>query len=339
MACYAIPESPLPADLYGANTDTVIGRNVWTSFRQRYLNSGYVLGPAGAMRRMFAEAWRQIEEYPTEDPLDDGSGYTLRAYHGSDQSVFANMYGRQEWAREKLRIKHARPGTKPHTSLLYGSLVDDALDPSFTHEQFNPDLSAGNPYEFGMYLDFWSDFGHQTINSEWDAQWIAYDGRTPAEAQLSGGRMAFDCPARVPGALPEDILLSTLAVEPRRKRSLDEAEDEPSASSPWLERKLYTHVCTSRIPVFRHMNGPKEHREWDWPSIWYQGQARQMLGDLRELLQDAPAKETWEAFKADPGLDVAGGVWTDEGAALGWDDLCPAEYEQELFRDVEGWQK
>lgn len=326
VACYAIPESPLPEDLYGANTDTVIGRNQWHSTRQRYLNSGYILGPIGPMRRMFAEAWKQIEEYPAEDPLDDGSHYTLNVYHGSDQSIFANMYGRQEWAREKLRLKYAPSGTKAHTGTIYGTFVDDALKPSFTHEEFAPDLSQGNPYEFGIYLDFWSDFGHQTINSEWDAQWITYDGQRTGEEQVTG-RMAFDCPTKVPAALPEDILRSSLPVEPR-------GAPPGEGISPWTTRQLYTHLCLERIPVFRHMNGPKEHREWDWPAIWYQKHARGMLDDLKELLKDVPRKETWENFKRDPALDVAGGIWTSEGTALGWDELCPTEYEQELFRDV-----
>jgi len=33
VACYAIPSSPLPDDLYGDNTDTIMGRNKFTSLR------------------------------------------------------------------------------------------------------------------------------------------------------------------------------------------------------------------------------------------------------------------------------------------------------------------
>lgn len=42
IACYPIPESPLPDDVYGANTDTIMGKNKYTSLKQRYLNSGFV---------------------------------------------------------------------------------------------------------------------------------------------------------------------------------------------------------------------------------------------------------------------------------------------------------
>ncbi|RYP07210.1 hypothetical protein DL764_002656 [Monosporascus ibericus] len=328
VACYAIPNSPLPEDLYGGNTDTVIGHNHWSSVRQRFLNSGYVLGPAGAMRRMFAEAWEEIEKWPETDPFDDGQRFSADVYHGSDQSVFALMYGRQEWVREKLRLKHAPPGTKPRTSKVFGSLVDNALSPSFTHEPFDPDLSKGNPYEFGIYLDFWSEFGHQTINSEWDARWITYDKQKSIEEQV-GSRSVWDCPTKVPDVLPDDILNSSLPAE-----LLKPTGSSPNEPSPWLTRPLYTHLCLSQIPIFRHMNGHKEHRENDWPMIWYQPHARAMLNDLNELLGE-PSEQTWQQHKADSTLLIAGGAWTDKGELLKWEQLCPSEYDKEIFRDVE----
>ncbi|RYP41421.1 hypothetical protein DL767_001059 [Monosporascus sp. MG133] len=251
------PNSPLPEGLYGGNTDTVMGHNHWSPVRQRFMNSGYVLGPVDAMHRMFAEAWKEIEERPETDPFDDGQRFSADFYHGSDQSVFALMYGRQEWVREKLRLKHAPPGTKPRTSKVFGK---------------------GNPYEFGIYLDFWSEFGHQTINSEWDAGWITYDKQKPIEEQV-GFRSVWDCPTKVPDVLPDDILNSSLPAE-----LLNDTRSSSEESSPWLTRPLYTHLCLSQIPVFRHMNGHKEHRENDWLMIWYQPKARAMLKDLKELL-------------------------------------------------------
>ncbi|RYP22673.1 hypothetical protein DL765_001523 [Monosporascus sp. GIB2] len=327
VACYAIPNSPLPEDLYGGNTDTSMGHTHWSSVRQRFLNSGYVLGPVGAMRRIFAEAWKEIKEWPETDPFDDGQRFSANVYRGSDQSVFAAMYGRQEWVREKFRLKHAPPGTKPRTSKVFGTFVDNALSPSFTHEPFDPDLSKGNPYEFGIYLDFWSELGHQTINSDWDARWVTYDKQKPVDEQV-GFRSVWDCPTKVPDVLPDDILSSRLPAELLNGTS---SSDEPS---PWLTRPLYTHLCLSQIPVFRHMNGPKEHREIDWPMIWYQPKARAMLKDLKELLGE-PAKKTWQEHKANSTLLIAGGAWTDKGELLKWEQLCPSDYDKEIFRDVQ----
>ena len=131
-----------------------------------------VAGRVGALRREFAEASGLIEDgnpqHAPEHFPDDGAHWPDNQYGGSDQSVFANMYGRQEWVRERLRLKYARPGTKARTSQIFGTCIDDAVSPSFTHEKFDPDLSVGNPCEFGIYLDVWSHFGDQTMNSEWD---------------------------------------------------------------------------------------------------------------------------------------------------------------------------
>ncbi|RYO81244.1 hypothetical protein DL766_005335 [Monosporascus sp. MC13-8B] len=250
VACYAIPNSPLPEDLYGGNTDTSMGHNHWSSVRQRFLDSGYVLGPVGAMRRIFAEAWKEIQEWPETDPFDDGQRFSADVYRGSDQSVFAAMYGRQEWVREKLRLKHAPPGTKPRTSEVFGTVVDNALSPSFTHEPFDPDLSEGNPYEFGIYLDFWSELGHQTINSDWDAP--LGDLR-----QAEAGRR------------------------------------------------------TGRIQIGVGLSDQ----------------------DLKEFLGE-PAEKTWQEHKADSTLLIAGGAWTDKGELLKWEQLCPSDYDKEIFRDV-----
>jgi len=43
IGCYPVPESPLPKDVYGNNTDMSVGRNLWYSLRQRWLNSGFIM--------------------------------------------------------------------------------------------------------------------------------------------------------------------------------------------------------------------------------------------------------------------------------------------------------
>ncbi|KAI0022416.1 hypothetical protein F4780DRAFT_777791 [Xylariomycetidae sp. FL0641] len=331
IACYPLPESPLPMDLYGPNTDTVVGHNHYYSVRQRYLNSGYILGPAKDMRRVFAEAWRIIEDHPERDPLDDGSHGSDSMYHGSDQSIFATMFGRQEWCREKLRLKHAPRGTKPRSSQIFFSPIDNVLNPSFTHEVVDFDLSEGNPHEYGIFLDYFSDFGHQTINSEEDAKWLRYAADAPPFDEQVGPRMpGFDCPVHAPEQPPADILRSVIPNDANTTADVAELE------ALWFDRALYTHLCSGRIPVLRHMNGDKGHREFHWPLIWYQPRAREMLARLGDVLaqRPPPVENTWEQHKADPRLAAAGGVWTDKGALLQWGDVCLPEWDGEIFRDV-----
>lgn len=333
VACYAIPDSPVPM-IYGPNTDTVIGRNHYYSVRQRYLNSGFILGPARAMRHVFEEAWALTEASPDSDPLDNGSHIGDWVYHGSDQSVFATMYGRQEYAREKIRLQHAPSGTKPRSSSIFFSPIDNVLNPSFHHEEFDVDVRDGkSPYEYGIFLDFASDLGHQTINSEQDAAWITYGARnndTAMKEQIGDRLDNFDCPPDVPAKLPSDITNAKL---------LTDGTTRHDAQSPWLSRSLYTHLCMSRIPVLRHMNGEKKHREAHWGRMWYVPQARTMFKELREALADnatLASKTDLKQHMASPGLEVVGAAWTEESGLLKWEDLCPASYDDEVFRDVAG---
>lgn len=57
-ACYAVPESTLPKDVYGEKMDMDIGNeaNPYVKFRQQYLNSGACVGPVPAVRTVFERA-------------------------------------------------------------------------------------------------------------------------------------------------------------------------------------------------------------------------------------------------------------------------------------------
>lgn len=316
VACYALDESPLPDDLYGNNTDTLMGMNFWYSAKQRYLNSGYIMGPVRHMRPIFEKAKVLIEAHPRVDPNDDGSGGSIDMYHGSDQSIFAAMFGRQAYAREKLRLAHSPRGTKPRSSHVMSVPVDNVLDPSFTHEtapDVDPVPGDPNPWEFGMHLDYWSDIGHQTVNSEPDGMWLVY-GNKPTSDQIPTTRTNFDCPARPPTDVPADIRNSTSAL----------------GSVDWPAKELYTHLCLSRVPVLLHHNGDKSKRERDWPHVWYQPDARKMLEQQKATMPEAVG--SYEDARRAPGVRSAGGAWSDKGEHLGWEKLCPSEWHKEIFR-------
>ena len=93
IACYPIPASPLPDDLYYDNTDTDIGPNEFASRRQRWLNSGVILGPVGKLRELFSYAEEMAKGHPAHDPEDNGSHGSDNMYHRSDQSIFATIRG------------------------------------------------------------------------------------------------------------------------------------------------------------------------------------------------------------------------------------------------------
>lgn len=341
IACWALPESPLPKDLYGTNTDTVIGHNSAWSTRQRYLNSGFIMGPVGPVRRLFKRAAEVIHAAPDADPLDPGDHMGDFGYHGSDQSTFAKLWGRQEWMREALRLAHAPAGTQPRSSTLSGTTVDNVLSPSFAHEspaELEADLASGQTarHEFGIHLDYWSDFTHQTINSEADAHFLDLRHLNASVTQDVAARTVWDCPMHLPHEIPRDMQLHNTSL-PRAVAEL--------APRSWLDRRLYTHLCFGRFPAAVHFNGMKGDRERFWPRVWYQPIARKALAGLRKEMQQQSKEEdgrpsgvgTLEDHKKKPGRSNVAGAWTDKGQLMSWEELCPmdgGEWEREIFRDI-----
>jgi hypothetical protein len=309
IACYTVPLSPIPDDIYEGNTDTVIGRNKYTSARQRFLNSGVIIGPVKDMRAMFERAWKKVQEWPNHNPDDHGVPYAEFMYHGSDQAVFAQMFGEQEFQREVMRRRHIPESEwitkKEPQSKIEGTPVgDDILNPPFVHQTM--DHYPGKPYEFGIGLDYFSDFSQQTINADSDVRFLRYN-RTSEDflTQASKSRGAFDCKYRGDGILPRDITDLELPI-PR-----------DWTSESWEDLLLYTNLCMARLPVMIHHNGDKENRKRSWTKLWIQQHASKIVeaGTKLELEQ----KDKLGAF-------------TDQAEFLDWDQLCPSAYSAELFR-------
>jgi len=343
IACYPMPDSPLPDDLYGANTDSVLGREPYFSYRQRYLNSGFIMGPLAAMRKMFAEAQRRLDTTPLIDPEDNGSGKANNLYRGSDQSIFARMLGRQEWAREALRVgwnqDRARKGfetqrtwpwqaseLKPREGRMHGLRFDNVLEPNFSHEPMNYTEFEDDPsqFEFGIALDYWSDLVYQTnSNSEEDARWLVMgeldgrEARMEEQVEKAFPRNKFDCPKmRLPMTIPLDMSNAQLAEMP-----------------DWEYEKLYMHVCLGKIPAFVHRNtvnatGFKSALETDWYNIWYLQQGKERVSGTTGIESGIP---DFEHFKLAPQPVPSVIAWTKDGDHLPWNVLCPAEWNPGLF--------
>ncbi|KAK5174226.1 uncharacterized protein LTR77_001306 [Saxophila tyrrhenica] len=312
VACYPMPETPLPDDVYGTNTDTIMGRNKYTSLRQRWLNSGYVVGPVKDMREMFRRAQAKVDAIQDHPEWDNGSRGADFMYHGSDQSIFNTILGEQEFQREVMRRRHltsldkARGKLKVPPSKIEGTIIDDPLNPSFTHEPM--EQKAGKPDEFSIGLDYFSELGQQTVNSEEDSRYIRHNGDIQDQAKDRTGH--FDCPNRATPEIPADI---SKTEPPISQRQIGEADQQ------WSEVPLYTNLCLDRIPVMIHHNGDKGLREAAWPRMWVQPHARKFMA----------------AVVAGQDGEQRGGAFSD-GQYVSFGQLCPREMEQELFRDLEG---
>lgn len=327
IACYPLPDSPIDSDIYGANTDTIMGWNKYSSHKQRYLNSGYIIGPIGHVKKMFVKAWAMAESIPEHDPNDNGSHGSDFLYHGSDQSIFNILFGIQEYRRACLEatafsIRGKKSSSTAKASTIEGTVISDKTNPTFTHEKLGREPLPDD--ELGMMLDYYSELGHQTVNSERDARFVVY--ADALDKQVSTDRGMFDCASRLSASLPEDVLSAEMPLA-RINASF------PDAAVPvWKDLPLYAHLCLDQIPVMIHHNGDKSAREHSWQSLWLQRYGKELLEAKSQALSHTAAvtgggDEPGDSLTTQKAMIAR----TDKGQSLGWKDLCPAEMDGEIF--------
>ncbi|KAI5370447.1 Putative arylsulfotransferase [Septoria linicola] len=294
VACYAVPESPLPRDLYGNNTDTVIGYSTWSSLRQQYLESGTAIGSIDSLRLAYGQASEKLVALKdhTESQGTD---------HSHGQAVWNAIFGEQEFQREVLRRKHTALDDDHHewqTSMMEGTVVDDPINPSFTHETMEP--GSGREYEYGIGLDYWSQLTQQTSNADSDAKFLYFNG-TGVFEQLDKSS-AFACPARVKGRLPDDIMRMDL-----HKTRI------PIKEVSWSDMPLYTNLCLDSIPVIIHHNGAQGARKPKWEQLW---------------MNRLPGRALKDEILRDPSRTFA----VADAQSLTWRELCPVELDAGVFQ-------
>jgi hypothetical protein len=305
--CYAVPESSLPRNIYGPETDTDVNNeeNPYIKYRQRFLNSGVAMGTVGAMRRMFDQALAQA-------PQD--------ANFGSDQYIFSHIFGDQELYREILRRD---AGLTPREGW-----NENHIEEVRAKAAARPDGS----FEFGIGIDYGSEIGLNTVFAEDDTEWIRFsDAGQLNEAQISRG---IDEESRRLKTIPEDIK-TTLAPS----HSLADGQNLPSS---WQDVDLFTDVWTGISPVVihhnAHRNGMKSLRETWWPKIWFQKHLRALLdatsGGPQSYMAVSSvdgrgywAEKVWGGGEEKSQLAKA----ANSGEWLAYEDIC-AEYDEELFR-------
>jgi hypothetical protein len=229
---------------------------------------------------------------------------------GSDQAIFHAILGEQEFQREVMRRRygeHARRSTK-----VGDVVVEDVLDPAFPHEVLEE--KGDRQDEFGIGIDYFSDLNMQTTDNDDDGRWLAYN--QPIEEQLlSRPRQRMSCTPRVSGVLPWEVLNSTSL--PRA------AVSDASQFSPfrgWDEIPLYTNVCLDTIPVVVSHTGSEHERQRDWPEVWLQPHGRRLIEEILD--------------RGEAGQEERGGAYGGAGERYyGWEELCPAELDKELYRD------
>ncbi|KAF7195274.1 hypothetical protein HII31_03480 [Pseudocercospora fuligena] len=308
VACYPIPDSPVPKDMYGSNTDTTLGRNMFSSFRPRFLCAGWMIGRVADMRRMFQRASEKTESTGV-DEWDNGSLLSDLLYSGSDQSIFNTLLGEQEFQREVMRRRHLtwpqrlQGQSKVKGTRIDGVEIEDLLNPSFVHQPM--EHKDGRPDEFGIGVDYFSELVQQTINSDGDLHYLRHGENV--SAQLQNRHQMFDCSYKVDGTMPQDIQSSI----------------PPVSGVKWEEVPLLTNLCFNSIPVMIHHNGAKVDRILKWEDTWMQPYASLLL----DKIQGFAGSEKHSTSET-----PTNGAFLPDGTHLSWRELCPEQYDWELFR-------
>ena len=102
LHCSQLPESTLPANVFGFLTDFTLFNYQYA--RPKYLNSGSFMGPAGELRRYFRRVNDRMEDYLAQSPTSDELS--------GDQGIFAEILGEQEASRNGLCAQSAAEWTE-----------------------------------------------------------------------------------------------------------------------------------------------------------------------------------------------------------------------------------
>ncbi|KAI9765147.1 MAG: hypothetical protein M1840_007740 [Geoglossum simile] len=323
-ACQSIPESTLPENAWGPETDK--DPEGWLN-RPRFLNSGVVIGPAAAVKAVYSTAVMKVE--------NQGRGMV------GDQFVFSEIFGEQEYQREVARQANRRVSDRLQKWLFYklglGKVSENGII------KINDMLAVeGLRYEFGIGLDYEVAMFQTMAHSHDDIRFPIYNntaGLSALQAELPIGSQRL--------TLPEDIS-SLRSPFPRARETLQTNITHTTttlapALSPlppnisWSGLPLGTNLHVPSIPALLHFHDEKPPLNDWWPYMWYHGHARTLL-QSHILSSQGPAAAQAAGAGGQTWWDLRGGkggAWTDRGLWMGWGEVC-AGFEEEVFGDGRG---
>lgn len=312
-ACWAVPQSTLPSDIYGSLTDTDTDDpvNPYLKYRPRYLNSGSIIGPIYLLKPMFERARAKAERSPGI---------------GSDQNIFAEIFGEQEFMRMK-QLDEEGQLTEPLQQLISAN--------NFT---VVPAADRSQNFEFGIGIDYNMTLVQATVFSEDDTAWIRRGKREDLLVAMDD--LNIEKMPVLSHSNDFETLYDTGPLTPYAPY-VDELK-----LSDWTNVPLFTDIWTGVSPVAIHHNahhhGLKARREEHWNRTWYQPHLRALLDarifapvlPLAILEQDGQMKEFWSNIVSNSGAEVG------TTAFKTWEELCNSEnIVNEIFRDGQGLWK
>lgn len=321
LACYSAPQSPLLTEIYGPETEGYPGTILDLP---RYLGPAISMGRVADLRSIYSRA-KVILETDSQE------------LHHSSHQVLAHIFGKQEQVRSVRAeaISH-NSQLSSWTSLLLG--IGRNPIPKIFAPPRDIDIKPGQDYEFGIGLDYTGSIFQTMHNSTTDLRFVTFKHPPTVPWPSLPPDSAFENSVR----LPRDLGMDSPFTSPRTSTSAPnpplrpELDNLPKGGVTWQDVELLTNIIvpSSSVPSALNFQGNESlQNEW-WHSMWYQkhGRAllRQRLRDPREGVATKVAievEEQWWDFRGG-----RGGVWTDNGTWLEWNEVCGG-FEEGVFGD------
>ncbi|KAH0086909.1 hypothetical protein KCU66_g18513, partial [Aureobasidium melanogenum] len=310
-ACTAVPESTLPNDIYGPQTDAEAGegKDPFTKRRPRYINSGFAMGPVKEMRKLYAEAAKRV----------------MGDQHLQDEGkVLGQLFAEQEMARVSYRAPSASLGSWLSSFWESASAVEDRK----AQQLRETDLSR----EYGIGLDYASGLAFEAAHADGDMEFVKFGDAASVHAAnakhgISDSRISQIAPD-VGASLPPFWTYSKEILPPR--------------NTSWTNVSLLTNAWTGVTPaVIQHDTNnyrSGSQRETWWSHMWYQKYARKLfdvhvqmpIGPVAISGYDASSRRQWWGDE-----DWKGGARNETKYWWRYEDVCGGT-ETEVFRDNKG---
>lgn len=315
LGCYAAPESPLPTDIYGSNTDTEAAMS-----RPRYIQSEMAMGPLVEMREFLRHAVNKWRAKP--DKFEDL------------QAVFADIYGEQEYRREVIRSQHMSQ-LQQLSSWFFKS--QSILESHPLNIEKKDDIC-----EYGLTLDYEGQLGKVTDYP--DSDWILYADANSVVAA-----------AKNVNANPVGGLMIQSDIESSRPPFFSLASIEKDLDLPremaWENISLFSNAWTGVTPALIYHNTSNSDKASfgdSWKRLWFQPYARTLLRAharapslpvASEMLSPRTEKAWWDIVQTTPidksnvGFGVTDHDQGGTGAWMKWTDICSEEHQKAVFAD------
>lgn len=264
----------------------------------------------------------------------------LQSDNGSDHSsryVLGQLFGEQEYARSLFERSIPLTPAAKFRKFLSSLIVSDETLKKSGDITLDPEQN----YEYGIILDYFSSIFQTMNNSGEDVRFVKFNHPSIIASPSKLSAASFANPIHLPLDLNDTAppfaqhIVSSLKPDP----SITALDTISSPQTPWSEIELATNVIVpgSSVPVSLNFHGNKALLDVMWPKMWFYKSSRALM---RQYIRspDGPIAAAAAREGGSKWWDLRGGkggVWTDRGEWMEWNEVCGA-FDKEVFADGKG---